>query len=88
MLALEGVRSYPGPTICAGVYIMPKKQTEWTRAYNEKAYARLAITVPIAQAENIKAHAQAKGLSVNGLINRLLREDMGLTLEAWKGKAE
>ena len=86
MLALEGVRSYPGPTICAGVYIMPKKQTEWTRAYNEKAYARLAITVPVAQADIIKAHAEAKGLSVNGLVNRLLRESMGLTVEQWKGK--
>ena len=88
MLALEGVRSYPGPTICAGVYIMPKKQTEWTRAYNEKAYARLAITVPIAQAENIKAHAKAKDLSINGLVNELLRADMGLSVEEWKGKAE
>ena len=63
---------------------MPKKQTEWTRAYNEKAYDRLAITVPKGQKQAIEAHAQKKGESVNGLVNALLRTDMGLSVEEWK----
>ena len=63
---------------------MPKKQTEWTRAYNEKAYDRLAITVPKGQKQAIDAHAQKKGESVNGLVNALLRADMGLSEEEWK----
>ena len=63
---------------------MPKKQTEWTRAYNEKAYDRLAITVPKGQKAAIEAHARAQGESINGLVNRLLRADMGLSAEEWK----
>ncbi len=63
---------------------MPKKQTEWTRAYNEKAYDRLAITVPKGLKAAIEAHARAQGESVNGLVNRLLRADMGVSAEEWK----
>lgn len=65
---------------------MPKKQTEWSRAFNEKAYARLAITIPKAQEQAVKAHAQSKGQSVNGLVNALLRADMGLTDAEWRRK--
>ena len=67
---------------------MAKKQTAWTRAYNEKTYARLAITIPKAQKAAVEAHAQCKGRSVNGLINDLLRADMGLTEADWKKPAE
>ena len=67
------------------VYEMPKKQTEWTRAYNEKAYDRLAITIPKGQKQAVEAHASSKGQSVNGLVNTLLRADMGLTEGEWKG---
>ena len=63
---------------------MPKKQTEWTRAYNEKAYDRLAITVPKGKKQAIEAHAKAKGESVNGLVNALLRADIGISEEEWK----
>ena len=63
---------------------MPKKQTEWTRAYNEKAYDRLAITIPKGQKQAVEAHASDKGQSVNGLVNALLRADMGLTEDEWK----
>lgn len=60
---------------------MPKKQTEWTRAYNEKAYDRISVTIPKGQKQAVEAHAKSKGESVNGLINALLRTDMGLS--AW-----
>ena len=63
---------------------MPKKQTEWTRAYNEKAYDRLAITIPKGQKQAVEAHAQGKGQSVNGYVNGLIRADMGLTEDEWK----
>ena len=68
---------------------MAKKQTEWTRAYNEKAYDRLAIPVPKGRKAAVEAHAQHKGESVNGLVNALLRADMGLSEAEWrKGEAE
>ena len=65
---------------------MPKASTtEYKRAFCENAYARISVTIPKAQESAVKAHAKEKGGgSVNGLINRLLREDMGLTVEEWK----
>lgn len=66
---------------------MPKKQTEWTRAFNEKAYDRLAITIPKGQKQAVEAHAESKGESVNGLVNALLRADMGLSEHEWKKPA-
>ncbi|MBR5224808.1 MAG: antitoxin [Clostridia bacterium] len=63
---------------------MPKKQTEWTRAYNEKAYDRLAVTIPKGRKTTVEEHAQRMGLSVNGLVNQLLRTELGLSEENWK----
>lgn len=63
---------------------MPKKQTNWTRAYNEKAYDRISVTVPKGRKQAIEAHAEKAGESVNGLINKLLRENMGLSDADWK----
>ena len=63
---------------------MVKKQTEWSRAYNEKAYDRLAITIPKGRKADVEALAKQQGESVNGLVNRLLRAAAGLTEEEWK----
>lgn len=60
---------------------MPKKQTEWSRNYNEKAYDRLAITVPKGQKAVIEAAANAAGESVNLYTQRALLARMGL--ESW-----
>ena len=66
---------------------MPKaSSTEYKRLFVEKHYSRISVTVPIAQEAAIKAHAQEKGLSVNGLINELLRSDMGIDIADWKGE--
>lgn len=67
---------------------MPKKQTEWTRAYNEKAYDRISVTVPKGQKQAIEAHAKSKGESINGLVNALLRADMGIPDNEWKARTE
>lgn len=67
---------------------MPKKQTEWTRAYNEKAYDRISVTVPKGQKQAIEAHAKSKGESINGLVNALLRADMGISEDEWKARTE
>ena len=45
--------------------------------YNEKAYDRLSITIPKGRKAAVEAHAQSKGESINGLVNALLRADMG-----------
>ena len=58
------------------------------RRYVEKNYARISVTIPKDQEAAVKAHASRKGESVNGLINALLRQDMGLSEEEWKRSAE
>ena len=63
---------------------MPKKQTQWTRAFNEKAYDRISITIPKGRKSDVDAHAKSKGKSINGLVNALLMGDMGLSVDEWK----
>lgn len=52
--------------------------------YNAKAYDRIQLVVPKGRKEAVEAHARAKGESVNGLVNELLRGDMGLSEAEWK----
>ena len=61
-----------------------KASGEAVRRYVEKNYARISVTIPKAQEVAVKAHAESKGQSVNGLVNALLRQDMGLSEEEWK----
>jgi len=62
-------------------------RTDQKRAFNEKAYDRLAITIPKGQKAAVEDHAAGRGFSVNGLVNYLLRVDMGIsTEEEWKSK--
>ena len=56
--------------------------------YNEKAYDRLAITIPKGQKAIVEEHAKSKNLSVNGLVNALLRAELGLSEEEWKAISE
>jgi uncharacterized protein (DUF1778 family) len=44
--------------------------------YNEKAYDRINLTVPKGQKDIIKAHADSKGESVNGFIQRAIQTTM------------
>ena len=48
--------------------------------YNKKAYDDLRIRVKKGEADIIKAYAQEHGESLNGYINRLIAEDMGVKL--------
>lgn len=63
---------------------MAKTSSAVKRRYNEKAYDRLAITVPKGQKQAIESYAALSGDSINGLINRLLRVEMGLSAQEWK----
>ena len=49
--------------------------------YNEKAYDRLAITIPKGQKATVQAAAEQEGESINGYTNKALLARMGLT--AW-----
>lgn len=63
---------------------MSTARTRANRKWNEKAYAQLGITIPKARKPEIAALAAANGETVNGLVNRLLREFAGMTKEQWR----
>lgn len=59
-------------------------QKRATMKYNAAAYDRIELRVPKGRKASIDAHAKAKGESVNGLVNALLRADMGISEDEWK----
>ena len=64
-------------------YTSPAVKARW----NKKHYDRLVVLVPKEQEETIKAYVKEHNTSINGLINDLLRYEMGLTELQWKLKA-
>ena len=55
---------------------MAERKAKWQNDYIARAYDRINLTVPKGDKDIIKAHAEANGESVNGYINRLIKEDM------------
>ena len=51
-----------------------KAQQSAVAKYNAKVYDRIELKVPKGQKEIIKAHAMAKGESLNGFINRAIEQ--------------
>ncbi len=56
--------------------------------YVKANYDRIEIKVPKGCKQAVEAHAERQGESVNGLINTLLRADMGLSEDVWKRGAD
>ena len=56
--------------------------------YVKNNYDRLAITIPKGRKETIDTFAKKEGTSINGLVNRLIRETIGMTEEEWKATIE
>ncbi len=67
---------------------MGKTSATVKNRYNAKAYDRIQIVLPKGRKEDVEAHARSKGQSVNGLINALLRVDMGIAEGEWKINAQ
>jgi len=53
-----------------------KAQQKAVNKYMAANYDRINLTVPKGQKDGIKAHAEARGESVNGFINRAIDETM------------
>lgn len=56
---------------------MGKEQSKYTKYKNEfisRSYDRINLTTPKGRKEEIKAHADSRGESVNGFINRAIDE--------------
>ena len=64
---------------------------EYNKKYADKYLGKLdelKVRLPGGRKATVEALATTRGLSVNGLINTLLREAAGLTEEEWKRVAE
>ena len=61
-----------------------RARKKWNDANLKKRYDQILLIVPKGRKKDIGSHAAARGESVNGMINRLLRTDMGRTEEDWK----
>lgn len=55
---------------------MGKAQTRASNKYSAKAYDRIALLVKKGQRDIIKTYAESNGMSLNGYINNLIRNDM------------
>lgn len=53
-----------------------KAQQKAVNKYMAANYDRINLTVPKGQKEEIKAHAESKGESVNSFINRAIKQTM------------
>lgn len=61
---------------------MSKAQTRASNKYAAKAYDRVALLVKKGQKDQIKAHAEAHGESLNGFINRAIDETIARDKES------
>lgn len=61
-----------------------KSSTRAKNKYNAANYDALRIVVPKGRKADIDAHAKSRGESINGLVNALIRADMGIPPEDWK----
>lgn len=52
--------------------------------WNAEAYDSLRIRIPKGRKAIVEAVAEARGMSVNGLVNGFLREAAGLSESDWK----
>ena len=56
--------------------------------YVRENYDRVGTKLPKGRKADIEVYAASLGMSVNGLINALLRDALGMTEEEWKRPAD
>lgn len=65
---------------------MGKTSAEVKNRYNAKVYDQLAIRVPKGRRADIEAFARDHGESINGMVNRLVQNEMNLSDIEWGGE--
>lgn len=56
---------------------MGKTSTATKNKWNAQNYDQLRVVVKKGQKEQIQAHAESLGMSLNSYVNKLIAEDMG-----------
>lgn len=62
---------------------MGKTSTASKNKWNAENYDQLRVIVKKGKKEKVKAHAESKGMSLNGYINALIDADMGDNSGKW-----
>ena len=65
-----------------------KASTRAKNKYNAANYDSLRIVIPKGRKKAVEACAKQRGESVNGLINALLRAEIGLSEDDWRCERE
>lgn len=65
-----------------------KAQQRAVAKYMAANYDEIKIRVPKGRRADFDSYAKERGESVNGLVNRYMREALGLSEEEWKRPAE
>ena len=65
-----------------------KAQQRATNKYIAKAYDRVNLTLPKGRKDEVKAHAEQRGESLNGFIQRAIEETMEKTILAMRSCEE
>ena len=53
-----------------------KAHIKASNKYNAKAYDKVSLMLPKGKRDIVREHAESKGLSLNGYINKLINDDM------------
>ena len=61
---------------------------KWNDANMTAKYDRISVLVPKGRKQAVEAFAREHGESVNGVVNRLLRAEMGLSEDEWRRSDE
>lgn len=65
-----------------------KAQQRAVAKYMAANYDEIKVRVPKGRKADVDAYAKGRGESVNGLMNNLLRDTLGMSEEEWKKDAE
>lgn len=63
---------------------MGKTSVKSVIKYQKKAYDRLNIAIPKGRLNDLSFYVKENGGSVNGLVNQLLQEKLGMSETEWK----
>lgn len=65
-----------------------KAQQKAVAKYMKANYDEVKVRIPKGRKQAVEACAKQRGESVNGLVNALLRAEMGLSDDEWKAGEE
>lgn len=67
---------------------VPKCNQRAVIKYTKTHYYSLKILTPIVRKADIEQYAKKHGESINGLVNRLLMQELGMSESEWKARPE